>query len=1148
MGLTLAAIRRPVFISMFVLALVILGLRARNAMPKEANPDIESPYITVVTVYAGAGPQEIETLVTKPLEDAVAGVNGLKHMTSSSRDGLSVIALEFELGTDVQTAAADVRDKVSGARNSLPQDAQEPSVSRVNIAGGPVLTIGMPGTLPASVLRHIADTTVKDAFAKVPGAAAVYVDGGEVREIQVQVDKDRLQAYGMSLSQVVNAINQQNLNIPGGSVKETGREYAVRMVGEFTDPRQIEEVQIQVPARQANAKATLVRLGDVAKVVDTVAEPDRITRLGVKTDKPIPAVVIAVQRQSGANTLETATGVKMEMARLLGKVYNETTDQFEEWNSTMGGVRPVRILPQGIDMVVATDESTYVRDSLNDVNKSLVEGILLVVVIVFLFLHSGRATFIVGLAIPTSMVATFLPLHAMGHTMNFMTMLALSLAVGILVDDSIVVLENIERHLRKGEDPQEAALNGRSEIGLAAIAITMVDVVVFLPIAFMGGLVGQFFRPFGWTVAIATLFSLFMSFTLTPMLASRFFQKGHGTEETRATRRGFWAAVFNGFDRFYAALDNIYESLLAWTLNNRALTIWTGWAALVTVMSMMVEDFHAKVVFAIIVGVMLLMGIAFSRDKLFGVLICGMFLALVFLVRLPLQNTFFPDVDRGLFSVTIEGPSGQSLGTTDRQVARVAEVLRNLQDPLHPGKSIVEYAISTTGATSSGASQGSGDAGSQYGNLSVKLVDKKDRSETLQDVMRRVTQLTANTPGAKVETRTAQMGPGGKPITMEVMGSDMQDNVKAANALAAKMEGIKGLVDVATDWKVGKPELQINVDPKLAADRGITAAQAGAAARIALQGSGEGGADTKYREAGDQYTIRTQYAKLNRNNAGEVKNLIIGSSNGRPIYLKDVASITLSNAPQDIKRKDKQRLITVDANVASGYAQGTLQQMVTAAAKTVPSGSSTINVGGIGQMQAESMMYMISALGLAVVLVYMLMAALFESLTTPFVIWLTLPQALAGALLGLMVTNKAMSIVSMIGIIMLMGLVTKNAILLIDYTNTLRSRGKGRREAILEAGPTRLRPVMMTTLAMIGGMAPTALALGQGAEQRQPMAIAVIGGLILSTMLTLLVIPVTYTLMDDIVQGSHNTWLSLTGRRRRAVPEFEPMREPVAGE
>jgi len=1145
MGLTLASIRRPVFITVFVLALVLLGIRARNSMPKEQMPDTDAPYVTVSTSYAGAGPQEIETLVTKPIEDAVASVNGLKHTTSTSREGTSVISLEFVFGTNVDSAAADVRDKVSGVRGQLPVEASDPTVSKLNISGRPVIEVGINGSLEPRALRKLADSTIKDSLAKIPGSAAVTIQGGEDREIQVNVDKSRLQAYGLSLGQVVSAINAKNQNRPGGSIKEKSQQYSVRLVGEFTDPEQIRNVRITVP-RASGQGRTAVLVKDVATVEDAVADPDAITRLGIGANKPEPAVVLAVQKQSGANTVEVVDGVKTEMARLLGQVYDPEIGKLRSFDPAKdrGQAPPARILPAGVNMVVASDQSVPVKESLNDVNDSLIVGILLVVAIVFLFLHSGRATFIVGLAIPTSMLATFLPVHAMGYTLNTMTLLALSLSVGILVDDSIVVLENIERHLRRGATPADAAVSGRSEIGLAAIAITMVDVVVFLSIATMGGMMGQIFRPFGWTVAIATLFSLFMSFTLTPMLASRFLKakREDGPDAGSAGReKGLWGRVFAGFDRFYANLDRLYEGVLAWTLDNRSLTIAIGWAALFAVVGMMVP-MGAKPVLAVLVAVIIGIGLVFSRDRKTGLFAGAIMIALVLLVNLPLSFEFFPSADQGEFTVNVEARPGQALSVTDATIQQVGNVLRGLKDP-KSGRSIVEYTILTTGSTGSNAMLGSGNSGTHYGSVSAKLVDKRNRSETLDAVIRRATQLTAGIPGASIEVQSSGGMGGGKPITEEITGPDLDQVVRVSDAVLTKVQQVPGVLNADSSWKTGSPEVRIQVNDARAADLGLDASAIANAARLALQGSGDGATDTKYREHGDEYTIRVRYRKLDRSDVAEAGNLIVASANGRPIYLKEVADITVGTAPNVINRKDRQRLVSVDAGVAQGYSQGNVQQEVSRVVASLPTGSARVGVGGTGAMQAESAGNMGASLGLAVVLVYLLMAALFESFTTPLVIWLSLPQALVGGLLGLMLANKTLSVVAMIGVIMLMGLVTKNAILLIDYTNTLRARGKDRRSAILEAGPTRLRPVMMTTLAMVGGMLPTALAVGQGSEQRQPMAIVVIGGLILSTLLTLLVIPVTYTLMDDVVSGAKGRWLGLLGRRS---PEpASPVPQPV---
>ncbi len=573
MWLTSVSIRRPIFIIMFVLALVVLGLVSRSKMPRELEPKIDIPYVTVMTTYAGAGPNEMETLISKPIEKAVTSAGNLKNVTSSSQDGVSTVVLEFELGTDLEAAAADVRDKVSAIRQQLPKDADEPKILKLDIASMPIMTVALEGPLSPKEMRILADDIVSERLSKVGGVAGVNPSGGDEREISVAVDKDRLDAYGIGIDKVLTAVRSANLNVPAGSIKEGARDYSIRTVGEYSSAKQIADTRIYVGA-SGGKPAFMARIGDIADVKDTVAEPDVLTRLNGK-----PAVVFNIQKQSDANTVDVADGVKRELADM----------------------QP--ILPAGVHPVIAIDTSKFVKDALNDVNHSLLEGVLLVVLIVFLFLHTARATFIVALAIPTSLMATFIPISGFGFTQNEMVLLALSLVVGILVDDSIVVLENIERHLRLREQPKEAAVNGRSEIGLAAITITMVDVVVFLPIAFMGGIVGQFFRQFGVTVAVATAFSLFVSFTLTPMLASRWmrseaakeaneeeihkrFREGRPRLKDRVDLRAGW--LFDVLERFLRGLDRRYRGVLEWALHNRFLTIVIGFVTLLTVFVMVV--------------------------------------------------------------------------------------------------------------------------------------------------------------------------------------------------------------------------------------------------------------------------------------------------------------------------------------------------------------------------------------------------------------------------------------------------------------------------------------------------------------------------------------------------------------------------------
>lgn len=1105
MWLTNVAIRRPIFIIMFVLALVVIGFQARSRMPKEYNPKVDIPYVTVVTVYAGAGPNEIETLVSEPIEKAVTSIGNLKNVTSRSQDGVSSVTLEFELGTDLNAATADVRDKVSSIRALLPKDADEPKILKLDIASMPIMTIGLAGPLSPKEMRVLADDVVSDKLAKVGGVAAVNVSGGAERELSVAVDKDRLDAYGVGVDKIVTAIRGANLNVPAGSIKEGARDYSIRTVGEYKNAAEIADTRIYI-ASSGGRPASVVRIGDIADVKDTIAEPDTITRLNGK-----PSVVFNIQKQSDANTVDVADGVKKELTEL----------------------QP--LLPSGVRPVIAIDQSKFVKDALSDVNRSLMEGILLVVIIVFLFLHTARATFIVAVAIPTSLMATFIPISAFGFTQNQMVLLALSLVVGILVDDSIVILENIERHLRMREQPEEAALNGRSEIGLAAITITMVDIVVFLPIAFMGGIVGSFFRQFGITVACAAAFSLLMSFTLTPMLASKWMKsddarKRDDENTDRRLAEGnptfkdrvdvIAGKLFGGLERFIRGLDKRYRGVLEWALHNRFLTVVIGLMSLLVVFIMVVplaapgsgpagmKMMIPRIFIAMLALILAGLAMAIDKKSKAVALVFGITMAVIALtIYLPFGFTFFPQVDQGQFGITIRTAPGTSLVQTDRVVKQVEAILDKLPE-MKKG-----YYMTLVG-TGSQSGMGGGDSGPQYAVISAKVIDKTLRKRSLDDIIQWVAQRTARVPGTELITVavTSGGGPGGN-IQKEVQGQNMDDILKEANTVAALMSKVPGAVDVDISYKPSRPERRIVVDQLRASQLDMTVAGVATAARTAIDGD-----DTvKFRDSGTEYPIRVHFSRSERSQTSDVANLIIGTKEGAPIYLNDVAKVSYDSAPTKIDRKNRQRVVYVTANLAQGAAMGNVDQAIQASLKKTPLVPGTVvNTGGSTQMMNESFGYMGSALLLAVLLVYMLMGALFESFLTPFVIMFSLPQAMVGGLLAMLITGKPMSIVAMIGIIMLMGLVTKNAILLIDYTNTLMSRGKSRHEAILEAGPTRLRPILMTTLAMIGGMLPTALALSEGSETRSPMAICVIGGLILSTMLTLIVIPVMFTIVDDV--------------------------------
>jgi HAE1 family hydrophobic/amphiphilic exporter-1 len=1090
MWLTRVSILRPVTITMVVVAIVVLGLVSRSRLPVDLYPKSDIPYVTVVATYAGTGPQEVETLITKPIEDAVSTISNVKNVTSTSQEGVGRVAIEFNLGTDLDTAANDVREKVDSVRMQLPRDMDPPVIEKFSLSSFPVVSFALASPRPPKELRRIADDVIKDRLGKLKGVGSVSVVGGDIREILVSVDKDALEGYGLTINDVVQALQSTNLNLPSGSIKEGRREYAVRAVGEFRSPEELHDVRLVT--RRGNA----IYLSDVAETSDTVAERTSFARVD-----GVDSVAVTVLKQSDANTVEVADGVRNELMALTGQTFDQ------EGHEVKGVARRPGVLPPDITARITRDQSAFIREALHDLQKHLMLGSLFAVLVVFLFLHNLRGTFIVALAIPTSIIATFSPMYFSGFTLNQMTMLGLSLTVGILVDDSIVVIENIYRHLRMGEVPREAAFSGRTEIGLAAITITLVDVVVFVPIAFMGGIVGQFFRQFGLTVAMATLFSLFVSFTLTPMLSSRWFREAEALpdEEGRSARQAgasifsrAVAAFFAAFDRIYAAFRTRYRGVLSWALDHRLVTVFIGISALMASVAVAIPA-QSKTVPLALIGVLTIVGVLAGGKggRLAMAVIGAACLLLGGTAYKKLGREMFPQVDQGQVTVSVELPAGSSLAATD-------EVVRKLEGFLldRKGNPEVESVLSTVG--SDGASKAS---------VAVTLIDKTLRKRCDSQFAEAVGRYASAIPGANIKASVyAHLGgPGQSPVSIELSGSNMDELVRVADRIKDRVARVPGILNADTTWKVGKPELRAVIDRNRAADRGITTYQVASALRASL----EGDTTSKYREGSNQYDIRVRLNQADRQSVAQVADLVVGFGSG-PVYLGDIAQVSLVTGPTKIDRKNRQRMVAVTADIATGYTAGNVEQAIARAIKDVPLGNVSMKFGGESEIRQESFGHLDQSLGLSVVLIYVLQAALFEGYLSPFIIMFALPMALVGALLAIVITGKSLSIISMIGIIMLMGLVGKNAILLVDYTNTLRGQGMERREALLEAAPIRLRPILMTTLAMVCGMLPIALATARGGEVRAPMAITVIGGLIVSTLLTLLVIPVLYTVFDGV--------------------------------
>jgi HAE1 family hydrophobic/amphiphilic exporter-1 len=1037
MGLTRLSIRRPVLVLMAWVALGVIGLRLLWAMPVELLPNIEFPVVSIVTVYPGAGPQEVESSVTKPLEDAVGTVSGIREIQATSQEGLSLVVVQFQLGTDLNAATAAVREKVDAVRAQLPREVLAPVVQRFSFSAFPILSLSLTSaTRSPRQLRELVDDRLKPRLEQISGVANVEVIGGQTREVRIAVDRDRLQAYGLGLGQFTAALTQENLNVPAGFLKEGRREYAVRALGEFTSLEELRDLRLGLPG------GGTVRLGDVAEVTDGVGERTQLSRLDGRE-----SVTLLVRKAADANTITVAEAVKRE----LGRIRREFPD---------------------LQVTIASDASTFTREAVNDVFLALLLGIVLASVIVFFFLHDAVNTFIVFLAIPTSLLSSFVVIAGLGFTLNFFTLLGLSLAIGILVDDSIVVLENIHRHLERGELPAEAAYNGRSEIGLAAVAITLVDVVVFVPLALTGGIFGQLLRPFGLTVATVTLFSLFAAFTLTPMLAARWLRRRTGHEEPQ----GFAARLFAPLDRFYSWLDGTYRGLLSWALRHRAWVVLLG----------------------------------------------GLSVLFVLPLTSRLGFEFIPSVDQGVFTVRLELPAGTNLETTEAAARRVEAVLRRIPE--------VETVITNVG-TSGQQSQ----TGPQFAQLLVRL--REERSRTDREVVAQLQQdPEANRiPGARVVYAAVNVAGPISPVEVRVRGEDLDLLSATADRIADRLRTVPGIRDVDVSVRLGRPELRVRMDRERAAELGLSTAAIAGILRNAVEGS----TDLKFRTGEKEVPVRIRMVRggqpLRPEDLGDV---LLAVVSGRPVYVRDVARIEPGTGPTRIDRRNRQRVVSVTANLKPGSFAGNVNQLAARAIADLRPPGVVVEFGGQAEQIAEAGGTFLFALGLGVVLVYILLSALFESTFTPLAIMLALPLAWVGGILALLLAGKSLSMVSAIGFILLTGLVMKNSILLVDYTNTLRARGLPRTEAVLEAGPTRLRPVIMTTLSVILGSLPVALEFGKGSELRSPLAWAVIGGLAWSTLLTLVVIPVTYTLLDDL-----RGWVTMRVRGFRPMPGAAPRSE-----
>lgn len=1071
MTLSDLSIKRPVLMTMVVFTFVVIGLFSFSRLGIDLFPKIDFPFISVVTVYPGAGPEEIETLLNKPIEEEASSVSGVKNVYSTAQEGVSIVFVELQLGEDVDIAAIDVKDKIDAIRRNLPDDIESPVIQKFNFSEQAIVNLSVTGTLPLQDLYKIADKTIKPEMLKISGLANVEIVGAKEREIQVELSSQLLRAYSLSPMQVVMALASENLTLPAGRIDRGRDEYTLRLDGEYADVQQIAATRINTPSGP-------IRLDRIAHVYDGFAEQREKARFNDK-----PSIGMDLVKKSDANTVQVADEIKRTIQKL------------------------DPILPQGAQIEIATDRSQFIRDSVADVRSNLILGILFTAIVLFLFLHNWRGTVIAAIAMPISIVATFTLLEAANFTINVMSLMGLAISVGILVVNAIVVLENIERLQDEGLSMKEAASKGTNQIALAVAAATLTNIVVFTPMAFMQGMIGPIFRQFGLTVAFATIFSLLISFTLTPMMASRPLKGGVYAVVGVLTLLSVWVYVgpIPAVITALVVLFLVIAEKIGWV--KRFGAFWDKWY------NELASDYRVGLKWSL------------SHRKLIVGLVVVLFIFGVFLFRF-IGSEFFPKYDERMLSVSVEMPAGSRITQTDRVLTRVEEELQN-------------YPEIETVYTSIGKSQQQGFGGGQgvqYGSIIASLYpldegDYRATSEIVKDLRVRL----ADVPAAKIVVAEATQfgGGGGSDIELQLQGEKMDDLEKAANQAVEIIRSTGNAVDVRSDWVVGKPEIVVRPDRVRLSDKGASVQDVAMVLRTLFEGT----IATKYREEGDEYDVRVRLREQDRNQIDRVGDLLIATPNGF-VPLKEVADISYASGPTQVTRKNKQRMVTVTAN-AVNVTIGELQQQISQALqmpqtppsqmlKDILSGKSsaapkpspllpegvTVYFGGQAENMAESFSSLFQALILAIILTYMLLAAILESYRFPLIIMMTLPLALIGVSMSLVITGKSISIFALMSIVMLVGIVVNNGILLIDYTQELRKQGMGLMDAILEACPVRLRPIIMSTLATALGMLPLALGLGAGGEFRAPMAIVAIGGLLVSTALTLFVIPVLFAGME----------------------------------
>lgn len=1055
MWFTKVSLRNPVMATMVMLAFVVLGLFSYQRLAIDQFPNVDFPVVVVSVNYPGASPEVVESEVTKPLEEAINSIAGINALTSRSYEGKSLIIIEFQLHIDGRKAADDVREKVATVRPLLRDEVDEPWVLRFDPASAPVWSVAV---LPQKVdgiaqltpiqLTTWADQVLKKRLENVRGVGAVNLVGDTPREINIYLDPAALQAFGIAPSQVVNAIRSENQDLPVGSIRSLQQERVVQINARIARPEQFADIVV------TQRDGAAVRLGQLATILDGAQEVESLALYnGQRT------LLLSVQKAQDENTIEVVKGLNQAIANLGAE------------------------LPEGVKLEPIADSSRPIQVAVDNVRQTLIEGAILTVVIVFLFLNSWRSTIITGLTLPIALIGTFWFMNMFGFSINMVTLMALSLCVGLLIDDAIVVRENIVRHVQMGKSPYNAAMDGTQEIGLAVLATTLSIVAVFLPIGFMGGIIGKFFHEFGITIVAAVLISMFVSFTLDPMMSSIWHDPSihaQGQNPNHQGKRTLYDRTLGRltawFDRASEDLSALYQRLLRWSLLHKLSTV--------------------AIAFGIFVGSVLMLPL--------------------------LGSEFVPSADFSETQVNFETPQGSSIEATEAKALQVEAIIRALPE--------VRYTLTSI---NSGSAEGKHSA-----NIFIRMVDRHERKRSLQDMSLVLRDALRSVPGIVVtHVGLLEAVAGQKQIEFSIMGPDLGELGRLNTQLLAQLRKIPGLVDVDTSLQPPKPVVNVQVRRDAAADLGLSVGSIASSLRTLIAGDNIG----NWRASDDQtYDVNVRLAPESRTQPADLLNLpfamTAADGSTRVVQLNQVADVVESSSPSQINRRAMTREVQVTAN-ASLRSVGEVSADITKVLNNLqmPPGYRW-EFGGSTKNMNESFAYAISALALAVIFIYMILASQFKSFIQPLALMTALPLTLIGVVLALMMFNSAMSMFSIIGIVMLMGLVTKNAILLVDFA--IRARGEHtdeqghiqqglpRDQALLLAAKVRLRPILMTTLAMVFGMVPLAFAVSEGSEQRAPMGQAVIGGVITSSLLTLVVVPVVYCYLDDFTQWLKKLWAS----------------------